>query len=311
MATSIYAGGARRGAAPSYSPRAVLTSQAGLSEDELMNQLLASFQQAATAAPVAAAEAAAPSFNMPSIDFGTAGDNPSQISPLADLAESSGVTAGQVQGAGQLMGVIGNLAQDSDLAKAGSVLSLGGMLAGSKSAEDLALNTLTAGMSLAGIPGAGLVGSVGRGSVPGMVNSGLALAAPQLAAVNALSGLLGIGTLGSAVNNAIAAPAGSFGEMGVMGALSLGEAVNMNEAYQNSQQPGIDAQTAALLGYLAQAQAATSDSAMSDAADAAAADAGGYDSAVAAAEASDFGGSYDSGGYGDSSDSGDSGGWGW
>lgn len=195
MATSpIYAGGGRRSAAPTYTPRAALTSGAIVQDDELIRQLVQAFQPAA-AAPVTAIPSVSELFGQGSnvIDVSGGGDG---VSATGD-GTSGGISPGTVGAIGTGLSALGTIGNNAGLGQIGGMMGLAGAMSSAQSNE-AALGIMgQAALGMMGVPGVGLAANAITGNVPGMVNAALAVANPGLAAVNAISGLLGIGTLGS------------------------------------------------------------------------------------------------------------------
>lgn len=224
VATPILAGGARRGAAPNVNRQQARGTAALTADEELINQLLGSFAATQAATPVAStgstvlqslAEAIGSGSNV--IDLG------GSTGTTGNTGATGGISAGGVSAVGTGLSALGALMGNQDVAQLGQALGLGGAVAGAQSPGQAAATLGGAALSAAGVPGVGLATNALSGNVAGMVNSALAMASPQLAALNALAGLVSGTTVGSA-----AAPAASLG----LGALSdaaqmaLGTAVN-------------------------------------------------------------------------------------
>lgn len=193
MAT-IMTGGARRSAAPTYQQVAPVRAQALNLDPELLRKQIAQAEEQAVGSPNQQGSLAE-SFARGTSTLSGQGGN------VSFGGGASPGMAGNVQAVGQGLSALGTLASNPTLSQFGGMLGLGGALGQAKTPGQ-ALGTMAGpALSIAGVPG-GLVGfgaSALQGNVPGMINSTLSLANPGLAAINALSGLLGIGTIGDAV----------------------------------------------------------------------------------------------------------------
>jgi hypothetical protein len=210
--TPIYAGGSRRGAAPRVAQReADRTAALGYDED-LMRQLLGSFaqQQSGQASSVASASGTAvPSLaeaigsgtnvidfgdGTSATDFGGGGDS---AGAGAGAGAPGGISAGTVGAIGAGLSALGALGQAPALGQVGGMMGLAGAI-GSSNSNSQALGTFgQAALSAMGVPGVGLASNAITGNVPGMVNAAISMANPAIGAANVISGLLGIGTIGS------------------------------------------------------------------------------------------------------------------
>lgn len=234
MAT-IMAGGARRSAAPTYqayNPRQALA----LNEDpDLLRQQI--FEQANPVAPVGAPVASvgkAGGLGSFAESFGRGTNTLSGQGANASFGGAPGVSAGTVGRVGAGLSALGSLTGNADAAQLGGMLGLGGALGSAKSPTQ-ALGVMAGPVaSMMGVP-AGAIG-VGMGLMEGniskTINSALSLANPALAAVNALSNVLGIGTLGGAV----AGTPGGFNADGSFtpGNMGLISNINPNIAFGRS-----------------------------------------------------------------------------
>lgn len=190
MAT-IMTGGARRSAAPTYQQFSPQQAQALGYDPELLRRQIA---EQAVASPNQQGSLAE-SFARGTSTLSGQGSN------ATFGGNAAPGTAGNVQAVGQGLSAIGMLAGSAEMAQIGGMLGLGGALGQAKSPGQALATIAGPALSLAGIPGnvLGLGTAAVQGNIPGMVNSALSFASPQLAALNALSGLLGIGTVGSAL----------------------------------------------------------------------------------------------------------------
>jgi len=136
----------------------------------------------------------------------------------------TGVTGGgnNVAATGAVMGGLGVLAGNSNLANAGVLTNIGGQLLNANSAEDV-FNTL--GNVVIGLSGnAGTVGSVVGGLTDNtslLANSLLSLTSPQLSALNTISNALTGYSFGDVVNGLVNTPEGTVDEYGLLGAANI------------------------------------------------------------------------------------------
>jgi len=231
MAT-IMAGGARRSAAPTYqayNPRQALA----LNEDpDLLRQQI--FEQAnPVAAPVAAVSKAGGLGSL-SESFGRGTNTLSGQGANASFGGTPGVNAGTVGRVGAGLSALGSLTGNADAAQLGGMLGLGGAL-GSARTPQQALGVMAGPVaSMMGVPAGALGVGMGlmQGDISKTINSALSLANPALAAANALSNVLGIGTLGGA----LAGTAGGFNANGSYdpGTMGLISNINPNIAFGRS-----------------------------------------------------------------------------
>jgi hypothetical protein len=108
--------------------------------------------------------------------------------------------ASNTRAVGTGLSAIGVLSQNPELAQFGSMVGLGGALGQAKTPQQ-ALATMAGPVAgMLGVPGSAIgFGSAAlNGNVAGMVNSALSLN-PTVAALNALSGVMGLGTVGGVV----------------------------------------------------------------------------------------------------------------
>jgi len=136
----------------------------------------------------------------------------------------TGVTGGgsNLATTSAVMGGLGVLAGNSDLAKVGGLTNIAGQLLNANSAEDV-LNTL--GNVAIGLSGnAGTIGSVVGGLTDNttlLANSLLSLTSPQLSALNTISNALTGYSFGDVVNGLLNTPEGTVGEYGLLGAANI------------------------------------------------------------------------------------------
>jgi hypothetical protein len=223
MAT-IMAGGARRSAAPTYqatNPRQALA----LNEDpDLLRRQI--FEQ-----PLAAAPSKAGGLGSMSEAFGRGTNTLSGQGANASFGGTPGVNASTVGRVGAGLSALGSLTGNADAAQLGGMLGLGGALGSAKSPTQ-ALGVMAGPVaSMMGVP-AGAIGvgmGLMEGSISKTINSALSLANPALAAANALSNVLGIGTVGGAVAKGVqnySLGANVDPSLGMVGAYQVGSAIN-------------------------------------------------------------------------------------
>jgi len=215
--TPIYAGGARRGAAPAVARNPVVGATAINQDDELLSQLLSSFAQAA--APVNSGSPVSTTTYMPMlsealgsgsnvIDFGSGLGGGEGVGPGTGV--SGGVSPGTVGAVGQGLSAIGALGQNADIGALGGMTGMAAALSNAPS-NDAALGVM--GQALAGmmgVPGVGVVSNAISGNAPATIDGIVAVAVPGLGAFNALMGLVTGKTIGSLV----AGDSGSSGSPG-------------------------------------------------------------------------------------------------
>lgn len=190
MATQLYAGGARRSAAPTVITQPVQRSAVGF-DPSLLLQVLTQSAQSATPAVMQAA-----------------GQNDAAAASVGANPATAGGAFGPAQ-LGQLASVLGigaQLTKDNELGRlasdVGTAAGLGNAF-GRAQAGDLKGVALSVAPALGrelGVPGpvVGFGMNAVRGDIPGMINSAIS-ANPALGLLNALGGLFGIGTIGTAL----------------------------------------------------------------------------------------------------------------
>jgi hypothetical protein len=194
MAT-IMTGGARRSAAPAYQQAVPVRAQALNLDPELLRKQIAQQAEEQAVGLPNQQGSLAESFARGTSTLSGQGGN------VSFGGSASPGMAKNVQAVGQGVSALGTLAGNPTMSQFGGMLGLGGAL-GQATTPGQALGVMAGpALSMMGVPtGAiGLGASALQGNVPGMINSALSLANPGLAALNALGGLLGIGTIGGAV----------------------------------------------------------------------------------------------------------------
>jgi len=207
---NIYAGGARRSAAPSYIAAAPTRSQALTADDVLMHLLMQLQLQ-----PQAAAPKVMPQFSPTNMGGGdSSGDGGGGSRDIGGTTTSSDGTSsniGAVQGISGLataMQSLGILGKDMSLMTAGKSLGQVASIANAvtnpsvTSIAPIALSQLGLSAPVAGGIMGGINGGV-PGAVKGTATGMLAMANPAAYALNSLSGLFG----GPTLNDAIGGPA--------------------------------------------------------------------------------------------------------
>jgi len=192
---NIYAGGARRSTAPSYTAVAPTTSVALTSNDVLMQLLQQQMQQAA--APKVMPQA------KPS-DMGGGGSN-SGTTSSGGTPGNMGAMQG-ISGLATAMQSLGVLGKDLSLMDAGRTLGQGTAIANAvtnpsvTSIAPVAFSQLGLSAPVAGGIMGGINGGV-PGAVKGTATGMLAMLNPEIAALNALSSLFGGPTLSDAIGS--------------------------------------------------------------------------------------------------------------
>ena len=198
MAT-IQAGGGRRSAAPTYTPFKPVQSEALTADPELLRRSIFDSVTGGVVGDSSAGNSVSEAFGRGVSTMSGQGANASTSSPGS--AGPNSATGARALGMG--LSALGTLGKDGSLGRIGSIIGLGGALAGARSPGE-ALGTL-AGPALGalGVPGSvlGLGTAAVKGDISMAVNSALSMANPALGALNALGSLLGIGTVGSFAKN--------------------------------------------------------------------------------------------------------------
>lgn len=145
------------------------------------------------------------------------------------------VTARDVTKTGTVMGAVGALAGNSDLAKAGIALNLIGSASDIKSETD-AYNLATRIALMAAGPAGGVVNAA-IGAVTGnnrqLIDSLATLANPTLGAVNTIMSAITGQSLGTFGSGLLSAPSGSITDLGLLGASNYGNAIDRSAADVN------------------------------------------------------------------------------
>lgn len=145
------------------------------------------------------------------------------------------VTARDVTKTGTVMGAVGALAGNSDLAKAGIALNLIGSASDIKSETD-AYNLATRIALMAAGPAGGVVNAA-IGAVTGnnrqLIDSLTTLANPTLGAVNTIMSAITGQSLGTFGSGLLSAPSGSITDLGLLGASNYGNAIDRSAADVN------------------------------------------------------------------------------
>lgn len=213
MAT-IIAGGGRRSAAPTYTPFSPMRSNAGTMDPELMLRELLRSTPPPAAANITAPGNIAESFSRGTRTESGQGGNTSNMSNSnnsnnSNTSNSNNTGSGTLSGAGRAfqgigfgLSALGQVAQDGGLAQAGGFIGTAGSVMAARTPGQLAMALGPVAAARIGAP-AGLFGAIAglaTGDVSRTINSLTALN-PALGLANAISGMLGIGTIGGAVDS--------------------------------------------------------------------------------------------------------------
>jgi len=122
---------------------------------------------------------------------------------------------------------LGVLAGNSDLAKTGTLVNIGGQLLNASSAEDVfkTLGNVALGLSGAANAAGTVIGGA-TGNTALLANSLLSLTSPQLSALNSISNALTGYNFGDIVTGLAYAPEGSVEQYGILGASNIGNFIN-------------------------------------------------------------------------------------
>jgi len=193
---NIYAGGARRSTAPSYTAVAPTTSRAITADDVLMQLLQQQMQQQAAAPKV-----------MPQAKPSDMGGGSSNSGTTSSSGTTGNIGAMQgISGLATAMQSLGVLGKDLSLMDAGRTLGQGTAIANAvtnpsvTSIAPVALSQLGLSAPVAGGIMGGINGGV-PGAVKGTATGVLGMLNPEIAALNALSGLFGGPTLSDAIGS--------------------------------------------------------------------------------------------------------------
>lgn len=195
MAT-IMAGGARRSAAPTYDRVGPRQAMALNTDPEVLRRQI--FEQTpgeqAVAAPTQQGSLAE-SFARGTSTLSGQGGNVSFGGTAAPGM------AGNVRAVGTGLSALGTLAGDPTMSQIGGMLGLGGALGQAKSPTQALATMAGPALGMLGVPSGaiGLGAAALQGNVSMGINSALSLISPAFSAYNALAGLVGIGTVGSAL----------------------------------------------------------------------------------------------------------------
>lgn len=211
MAT-MYAPGARRSAAPSYSPRSALTSQA-LYDDQVTKDLLDAMLSAVQPAGIGQSQAgvnlgevlgSGTSIVDSSFGAGGTGDGAGDSGGTAPAGGPGGL--GVVGDIGQAFSALGFLGQDSTMAQLGQTLgqaatigtavgqaAQGNLGQAAMSLAPMAANALGMPASLAGVAATAANPTLGQvDTQAAIVNAALSALAPPVAAVTSLAQMMGL-----------------------------------------------------------------------------------------------------------------------
>ncbi len=132
---------------------------------------------------------------------------------------------------GSVTAGLGVLAGNSDLAKTGALVNIGGQLLNANSAEDVFRTLGNVALNLSGAANAaGTVIGGATGNTALLANSLLSLTSPQLSALNSISNALTGYNFGDIITGLAYAPEGSVEQYGILGASNIGNFVNNSGA---------------------------------------------------------------------------------
>lgn len=156
---------------------------------------------------------------------------------------------------------LGVLAGNSDLAKTGAFVNIGGQLLNANSAEDVFRTLGNVALNLSGAANAAgtVIGGV-TGNTALLANSLLSLTSPQLSALNSISNALTGYNFGDIITGLAYAPEGSVEQYGILGASNIGNFVNNsgpNKITPMYSQSEIDQRTLEVLADMGDTEAAT------------------------------------------------------
>ncbi len=152
------------------------------------------------------------------------------------------------------------LAGNSDLAKTGALVNIGGQLLNASSAEDVfkTLGNVALGLSGAANAAGTVIGGA-TGNTALLANSLLSLTSPQLSALNSISNALTGYNFGDIITGLAYAPEGSVEQYGILGASNIGNFVNNsgpNRTTPMYSQAEIDQRTLEVLADMGDTEAA-------------------------------------------------------
>jgi hypothetical protein len=156
---------------------------------------------------------------------------------------------------------LGVLAGNSDLAKTGTLVNIGGQLLNASSAEDVfkTLGNVALGLSGAANAAGTVIGGA-TGNTALLANSLLSLTSPQLSALNSISNALTGYNFGDIVTGLAYAPEGSVEQYGILGASNIGNFINNsgpNKITPMYSQAETDQRTLEVLADMGDTEAAT------------------------------------------------------
>jgi hypothetical protein len=156
---------------------------------------------------------------------------------------------------------LGVLAGNSDLAKTGTLVNIGGQLLNASSAEDVfkTLGNVALGLSGAANAAGTVIGGA-TGNTALLANSLLSLTSPQLSALNSISNALTGYNFGDIVTGLAYAPEGSVEQYGILGASNIGNFINnsgSNKITPMYSQAETDQRTLEVLADMGDTEAAT------------------------------------------------------
>lgn len=204
MAT-IYAGGSRRSANPTYAPFRPTTSVADNSLEQQLYQGIVANTPTTVAAPRLSEALGAGTLT-------TTGSSNGNISFGGTPAY--GGMAGDARTIGGITSALGSLSGNANLGQVGGILGMAGALGEAKSPEQ-ALGVMAGpALSLMGAPGGAV--SLGKAALEGntslAINSIIGMANPTIGVLNGLASLFGLPTIGEVM--APKTPSGNSGASG-------------------------------------------------------------------------------------------------
>jgi len=199
MATQIIARGARRSAAPTYERVDPTRSQAVVADPDLLRKLIFDTTTQGVVGDAYAGNSVAEAFGRGSFTATGQGNNQSGNTSQGGFnTGTSPNSAATAAALGKGISALGAITGNPDAAAIGGITGFAGNVAGMSPGDALgAFGTL--GANVAGVPGAAI--GLGRAAMTGNIglgiDSALSLANPAIGAINAIAGMLGIGTIGS------------------------------------------------------------------------------------------------------------------
>ena len=205
----LYAGGARRSAAPLVQRITPATQSAQVS-DEVLNALVASMQSAAPAPSTSTSHASGSDSSTPS-------------APTAQAAGNLAGGIGMLGTLGNMAAALGQLTRDAEIGKAGGQIGQAASVANAianpslTSLAPIGLQALGASAPLGSAVMGGIRGGA-TGTMSGALTGALTASNPALAALSALSGMFG----GPTTSQAVSALVGDMPGMSPMGVPNTG-----------------------------------------------------------------------------------------